>query len=61
MMPYCEYKKCKKVATTKSKLLRKWDSWHFRDKPTHNQEIWLCEKHDKKINDLLQIGAYYDD
>lgn len=57
MMPFCEYYKCKRVADDKPELLRKWDSYHFRDRPTHTQEIWLCEKHLSKINKLLGLAT----
>lgn len=55
MMPYCEYHKCKKVAEDRCKLLRMWDSYDFRTRPTHTQAIWLCAKHLKKINEILEI------
>ena len=56
MMPYCEYHRCKKVAdTTEMGLLRKWESYHFRDNSNHTQDIALCKKHLKKINKLLQV------
>lgn len=57
-MPYCEYDKCKRVAdVTQCGLLRKWSSWHFRDFPTHTQDIALCDKHLKKINKLLHVRS----
>lgn len=55
MMPYCEYHKCKRVATTEARLLRMWDSYHHRDASNHTQRIWLCDKHLAKINKLLGI------
>lgn len=55
MMPFCEYHKCKKIAEAKPRLLRMWDSYHFRDSPNHTQEIWLCRKHLAKINKLLGL------
>lgn len=55
MMPFCEYKKCSRVAEGKPGLLRTWDTYHHRDNPNHTQEIWLCNKHLAKINKLLNL------
>lgn len=56
MMPFCEYHRCNNVADTdKTGLLRTWDSYHFRDNPTHTQGIWLCKKHLKKIRKQLSL------
>ena len=53
-MPQCEYYKCNKVAdTTKIGLLRKWESYHFKERPNHTQEISLCRKHRMKIEKQL--------
>jgi len=58
MMPYCEYAKCSRVATKKLGLLRTWDSYDFRKSPTHVQDIWVCEKHHKKISKLLSVKTH---
>lgn len=56
MMPCCEYYKCKNVAEkTQCGILRKWSSYHFRDYPSHVQNIALCKKHLAKINKLLGL------
>ena len=54
MMPYCEYRKCKRVAAKTIRLLRMWDSYD-RNHTSHTQEIWLCGKHIKKISKLLNV------
>jgi hypothetical protein len=59
MMPNCEHHKCKKVAEEKSQILRMWDSYSVRNM-NHHQPIWLCAKHLKKINKLLEIATQSD-
>ena len=55
-MPFCEYNKCNNVAKTdKIGLLRTWDSYHFRTASNHTQGIWLCTKHVKKLQKLLNV------
>jgi hypothetical protein len=54
MMPYCEYRKCSRVAEQRARLLRMWDSYD-RNHTSHTQGIWLCKKHLEKINKLLNI------
>lgn len=54
MMPYCEYRKCKRVADGKVRLLKMWDSYD-RNHTSHTQVIYMCEKHIAKINKLLCI------
>ena len=56
MMPYCEYHKCKKVAVDSPRLLRMWSSYSVYNM-SHHQEIWLCAKHLKKINKLLDVSV----
>ncbi len=53
-MPYCEYRKCKKVAGDKIRLLRMWGSYD-RHNTNHTQAIWLCDKHHKKIAKMLSV------
>ena len=60
MMPYCEYHKCKSVAESKCGLLRKWDSYSNQNN-RHHQDIWLCKKHLKKINKLLEVAEVSND
>lgn len=60
MMPYCQYKGCKKVADGRCELLQKWDSYNNRENSKHCQDIWLCDKHRKKIHKLLQIEEVKD-
>ncbi len=60
MMPYCEYRKCKRVAEGKPRILRMWSSYHFRDNSNHTQEISLCNKHLDKINKALCIKKVED-
>lgn len=56
MMPFCQYHKCKRVADTdKIGLLETWDTYHFRNNPTHTQGVWLCKKHVKKVKKLLGV------
>jgi len=56
MMPTCQYKKCSKVAYQEhTHLLEKWSTYDFRTSPSHVQAIWLCNKHIKKINNILQL------
>lgn len=62
MMPFCEYYKCKKVAKhLHTGILRKWESYDFRLRANHVQDIALCEKHFKKINKILQIRKDMDE
>lgn len=55
MMPYCEYRKCKRVANGKARLLRMWDSYDAQHQ-SHAQVIYLCNKHRAKIHKLLQVS-----
>lgn len=55
MMPFCEYRKCKKVAAKTSRLLRKWGDYDNKDGRNRHQEVWLCDKHLKKVNKILLI------
>ena len=55
MMPFCEYRKCKRVADKEIRLLRMWSSYDFRKSPNHTQAIWLCAKHHKKISKALNV------
>lgn len=57
MMPYCEHYKCKRVASNTTGILRKWSSYDVYN-PSHTQQIWLCKKHVKKINKLLQLATH---
>ena len=57
MMPFCEYRKCDRVSENPSRLLRMWSSYDSRTAPNHTQEIWLCKKHLKKINKLLNVAT----
>ena len=54
MMPFCEYRKCKRVADDTPTLLRQWSSFS-QENQNHHQEIWLCNKHIAKINELLGL------
>jgi len=53
MMQECEYRKCAKAGNNKSRLLRTWDSFDHIKNPSHHQNIWLCDKHLAKIDELL--------
>ncbi len=59
MMPYCEYRKCKRVADKSARVLRMWDSYDAHHQ-THTQVIYLCKKHLAKIHKLLQIEELND-
>ena len=56
MMPYCEYRKCRKVATEKlgSKIVIPGELDGFGK--VWEEVVYLCPKHIKKIRRLLSIG-----